>query len=154
MSSEVPIEWVVFTHIWLISKMSVSRLCQTTAWHKTSSTKMLDQPACPRWCPSPKTLYFKKCTPSSPFTFCGGLNRYGPFRLMCLNAWPIRSGAIKRCGLIKGSESLWGQALRSYMLKLDLVWQSPSATCRSRCRSSSFSSIMSLIMHSDITKMD
>ena len=32
---------------------------------------------------------------------CGGLNRYGSLRLMCLNAWPIRSGTIRRCGLIE-----------------------------------------------------
>ena len=27
---------------------------------------------------------------------CGGLNRYGPHRLMYLNAWPT----ISRCGLV------------------------------------------------------
>ena len=25
----------------------------------------------------------------------GGLNRFGPHRLMCLNAWPIGSGTIR-----------------------------------------------------------
>ena len=30
---------------------------------------------------------------------CGGLNRYGPYRLMCLGAWPMGSGSIRRCGL-------------------------------------------------------
>ena len=30
---------------------------------------------------------------------CGGLNRYGPHRLMCLNAWSIEHGSIRRCGL-------------------------------------------------------
>ena len=30
----------------------------------------------------------------------GGLNGYGPHRLICLNAWPIRSGTIRRCGLV------------------------------------------------------
>ena len=30
---------------------------------------------------------------------CAGLNRSGPRRLMCLNAWPIGSGTIRRCGL-------------------------------------------------------
>ena len=31
--------------------------------------------------------------------YCGGLNRFGPHRLMCLNAWPTGSGTIRRCGL-------------------------------------------------------
>ena len=31
---------------------------------------------------------------------CGGLNRFCPYRLMCLNAWPIGSGTIRRCGLV------------------------------------------------------
>ena len=31
---------------------------------------------------------------------CGGLNRNGPNRLMCLTAWPIGSGTIRRCGLV------------------------------------------------------
>ena len=29
-----------------------------------------------------------------------GLNRYGPHKLKCLNAWPIASGTIRRCGLV------------------------------------------------------
>jgi hypothetical protein len=33
------------------------------------------------------------------FGDCGGLNGYGPHRLMCLNAWPIENGTIRRCGL-------------------------------------------------------
>ena len=37
----------------------------------------------------------------------GGLNRYGPHRLMCLNAWPIGRGTIRRCGFVEGSVSLW-----------------------------------------------
>jgi hypothetical protein len=32
---------------------------------------------------------------------CGALNRYGPHRLMCLNAWPMGSGTIKMCGLLE-----------------------------------------------------
>ena len=32
--------------------------------------------------------------------YCGGLNRYGPHRLICLNAWPIGSGAVRRCDLV------------------------------------------------------
>jgi hypothetical protein len=31
---------------------------------------------------------------------CGCLNRYGPSRLICLTAWPIRSGTIRKCGLV------------------------------------------------------
>ena len=30
----------------------------------------------------------------------GGLNRRGPHRLICLNAWLIGSGPIRRCGLV------------------------------------------------------
>jgi hypothetical protein len=30
----------------------------------------------------------------------GGLNRFGPHRLMCFNAWPMGSGIIWRCGLV------------------------------------------------------
>jgi hypothetical protein len=30
----------------------------------------------------------------------GGLNMNGPHRLMCLNAWPIGSGTIRRYGLV------------------------------------------------------
>jgi hypothetical protein len=47
-----------------------------------------------------------------------GLNRNGSHSLMCLNAWPIRSGTVRRCGLVGGSVSLWGQASRSPMHKL------------------------------------
>ena len=39
---------------------------------------------------------------------CGGLNRYGPHRLIGLNAWPMESGTI-RCGLVRESVSLWRQ---------------------------------------------
>jgi hypothetical protein len=31
---------------------------------------------------------------------CDDLNRYNPHRLMCLNAWPIGSGNVSRCGLV------------------------------------------------------
>ena len=48
---------------------------------------------------------------------CGGLNRNG-HRLMCLNAGPIGSGTIRKCGLIGRRVSLWNWALRSHMLKL------------------------------------
>ena len=33
------------------------------------------------------------------FGWCGGLNRFD--RLMCLNAWPMRRGTIRRCGLVE-----------------------------------------------------
>jgi hypothetical protein len=34
---------------------------------------------------------------------CGGLNRFAPppcHRFMCLKAWPIESGIIRRCGFV------------------------------------------------------
>lgn len=37
----------------------------------------------------------------------------GPHRLMCVNARPIGSGAIRRCGLAGGGVSLWRRALKS-----------------------------------------
>ena len=37
----------------------------------------------------------------------GGLNRYGLYRLACLNAWPIGSGTIRRCGLIGQVWDCW-----------------------------------------------
>ena len=36
----------------------------------------------------------------------GGLNRYGPHRLMCVNAWPVGSGTIRRCGIAGVSVAL------------------------------------------------
>lgn len=33
----------------------------------------------------------------------GDLNRCGHYRLLCLNAWPIRSNTIRTCDLIRGS---------------------------------------------------
>lgn len=30
---------------------------------------------------------------------CGGMNRIGPHKLMCLNVWSIGSGTIRRCSL-------------------------------------------------------
>jgi hypothetical protein len=35
--------------------------------------------------------------------YYGGLNRYGPHRPMCLDAWLMRNGTIRRCGLVGGS---------------------------------------------------
>ena len=31
---------------------------------------------------------------------CDGLNRYGIHRFICLNAWSIESGTIRRCGFV------------------------------------------------------
>lgn len=56
---------------------------------------------------------------------CGGLNKIGPSGVMCLDGWPIGSGTIRWCGFIEESVSLWSWALKLYMLKLGLVWQSP-----------------------------
>ena len=47
---------------------------------------------------------------------CGGLNRYDPHRLMCLNAWPVGSDTIRRCGLVGGSVSLWRQSFKTSIL--------------------------------------
>jgi hypothetical protein len=55
-------------------------------------------------------------------TGCGGLNKNVPHRLMCLNAWPIGSGTIRRCGLVGGSVSLYGVGLKaSYVQALPSV---------------------------------
>lgn len=66
---------------------------------------------------------------------CGGLNRNDPTDSY-LNAWHIRSGTIRRYVLVGGSVPLWRLALRSYMLKLGLVSQSPPAICTSRWENS------------------
>ena len=38
---------------------------------------------------------------------CGDLNSTGSHRLICLNAWPIGSGTIRRCGFIGGVWPSW-----------------------------------------------
>lgn len=48
---------------------------------------------------------------------------------MCLNACLIRNGIIRRYDLVGGSLSLWGQALRSPMFKLCIVWHTVSFYC-------------------------
>lgn len=45
-----------------------------------------------------------------------GVNRNGPDRLMCLNAWPIGNGTIRRYGLIGGSMPLWEAGVKIMML--------------------------------------
>ena len=55
---------------------------------------------------------------------CGGLNRFGPHRFMCLNSWPTESrttwgyGLIEEVWLCWRKYALWGWALRSPMQKL------------------------------------
>ena len=56
------------------------------------------------------------------------MNRHGPHRLMHLNEWITVSGTNIRCGLV-GDVALWGQALRSQILKLGLVWHTVSFCC-------------------------
>lgn len=62
---------------------------------------------------------------------CGGLNRFGPHRLMCLNAWPTGSGTIRRCVLVGVGVSL---ALKFQMLQLGPVSFILPAACQSGCR--------------------
>lgn len=54
---------------------------------------------------------------SDDIRYCGGLNRK-PYRLVCLNAWPIESDTIRKCGLVGGSMLLCWQALKFPMLKV------------------------------------
>ena len=42
---------------------------------------------------------------------CSGLNRFGPHRLMCFNAWFIGSDIIRRCGLIREDVALLDEVL-------------------------------------------
>ena len=69
---------------------------------------------------------------------CGGLNRCGPHRFMCLNACHIGSGTIRRCDLIGvgmallekicpcgvGFELLYAQAKPSVARSLPLLPES------------------------------
>jgi hypothetical protein len=56
--------------------------------------------------------------------------------------WPCQSG----CGLVGGSVSLWGQALKFPMLKLCPVWKTFPAAYGSACRTLSSSSTTSACM--------
>lgn len=38
---------------------------------------------------------------------CGDLSKYGPYRFMCLIAWPIVSGTIMGWGLIGKGVAFW-----------------------------------------------
>ena len=42
---------------------------------------------------------------------CSGLNRCGPHRLLCFNAWFIGSDIIRRCGLIREDVALLDEVL-------------------------------------------
>ena len=37
---------------------------------------------------------------------CAGVNRYGPHRLLGLNAWPVGRDTTRRCGLVGVSVAL------------------------------------------------
>ena len=45
-------------------------------------------------------LYIFANTCCFKYAGCGGLNRYGFHRLMCLSAWSIGNSAIRRQGLV------------------------------------------------------
>ena len=73
----------------------------------------------------------------SKFVFvciCGGLSRFGPHRLMGLNAWSLRKGTIRRYVLVRGSDMChWGYALEFQKFKPGTM--SLSFCCRWRiCR--------------------
>jgi hypothetical protein len=60
----------------------------------------------------------------------------GSHGLMCLNAWAIGLGTIRRLwlywsryGLVGGTVSLWRQTLKSYILKQWPVWLIVSFCC-------------------------
>ena len=53
----------------------------------------------------------------------GGLNRFGPHRLVGLNVWPMGSGTIRRCGLVEGNVSWWECAF-----KVSYAQPTPSVT--------------------------
>ena len=66
------------------------------------------------------SLVYRSLTP-----WCGSLwwfEYVWPPKLKCLNAYSVGS-TIRGCGLIRGSMSLWSQALSSHMLTLGLVGQ-------------------------------
>jgi hypothetical protein len=65
--------------------------------------------------------------------WCSTLNRYGPHRFMCWDAWPISFGTIRRYGLVGVGMALLekvchcgGHTSRSPMIKLCPVWKTVS----------------------------
>jgi hypothetical protein len=73
-------------------------------------------------------FYFKRMS-SILKVICAYVNSYDLHRLMCLNAWPMGSGTIRRCGLIGGGVALLAKYVTVrqgfeviYMLKLWPVW--------------------------------
>jgi hypothetical protein len=48
-------------------------------------------------------------------SLCGDLNRFGPHRLMCLNAWPIGSGIIRRGDLVGIGMALLEEAFHCWV---------------------------------------
>ena len=75
---------------------------------------------------------------------CGGLNGNGPHRFMCVNAWPIGSGTIMRCGLIEEVCHCIGRTLSSCMPGVyHCGCQSISAAYRARYRTLNSSSTKS-----------
>ena len=84
---------------------------------------LVDQSSCTGY---PQTSAYTDST----LELYGGLNRYGPHRLMCLNAWPIGSGTNRRCGLVgesvllcvgAGFEVSYAQAIPSVAHSLPLM---------------------------------
>ena len=92
--------------------------------------------------PSGRTVHWNVCLQGlinrQNITACPCIIRYGSHRFMCLNVWPIGSGIIIKevwpcwsgCGLVEESVSLWGQVLRSPLLKLHSVWYTVSFCCQ------------------------
>ena len=88
--------------------------------------------------------------------WCGGLNRYATIPPIASCAWMLTTKPMALLGGVALLEKVWlcwrkcvtaGQTLRPYMLKLGPIVQSPSAVCRSRCKTLSSSSTMSACMH-------
>ena len=78
---------------------------------------------------------------------CSGLNGNYPNRLMCLSAWTIGSGTVRRCGLLRVDVALLEEACHwgwdFIMFKAGPAFFSLLAACESGCRTfSSFSSTL------------
>ena len=128
--------WVFFEYIW----WRLERLLQMRAEGSQSKlpvTFLISSQAC---------FYVKVLIYPWVYTWCGGLYRYGCCRVVCLNAWLIGNGTIKRYGLVRvGVVSLeevclcggglWGLLCSVYT---QCGKQSPSAALGSRCGTLSF----------------